>query len=148
MTIFDPAFGMKHILLETLFSTNAPAQVIGWLFHPVVPAGCSVPRVWRRARDFFVFAVIVPTSMCWLAAVHCSSASSYPKSHCPHRTIAATFLALPSDRYQVRHWGSNLKDGDVLLSNHPQLAGGRCGNQCLEQNRIAPRLRNSSVFSP
>ncbi|CAM9887417.1 unnamed protein product [Ectocarpus fasciculatus] len=27
-------------------------------------------------------------------------------------------------RYQVRHWGSNLKAGDVLLSNHPQLAGG------------------------
>lgn len=29
-------------------------------------------------------------------------------------------------RYQVRHWGSNVKDGDVFLSNHPQLAGGRC----------------------
>ncbi|CAM9353868.1 unnamed protein product, partial [Hapterophycus canaliculatus] len=27
-------------------------------------------------------------------------------------------------RYQVRHWGSNLRAGDVLLSNHPQLAGG------------------------
>ncbi|CAM9536473.1 unnamed protein product [Pylaiella littoralis] len=27
-------------------------------------------------------------------------------------------------RYQVRHWGTNLKAGDVLLSNHPQLAGG------------------------
>lgn len=25
----------------------------------------------------------------------------------------------------MRHWGSNLKAGDVLLSNHPQLAGGR-----------------------
>jgi 5-oxoprolinase (ATP-hydrolysing) len=27
-------------------------------------------------------------------------------------------------RYQVKHWGSNLKEGDVLVSNHPQLAGG------------------------
>jgi 5-oxoprolinase (ATP-hydrolysing) len=27
-------------------------------------------------------------------------------------------------RYQVKHWGSDLKDGDVLVSNHPQLAGG------------------------
>lgn len=27
-------------------------------------------------------------------------------------------------RYQVRYWGSNLKEGDVLVSNHPQLAGG------------------------
>ena len=27
-------------------------------------------------------------------------------------------------RYQVRHWGSSLEDGDVLVSNHPQLAGG------------------------
>lgn len=25
----------------------------------------------------------------------------------------------------MRHWGSNLKEGDVLLSNHPQRAGGR-----------------------
>ena len=27
-------------------------------------------------------------------------------------------------RYQARHWGGDLRDGDVLLSNHPQLAGG------------------------
>lgn len=27
-------------------------------------------------------------------------------------------------RYQVRYWGDDLVDGDVLLSNHPQLAGG------------------------
>jgi 5-oxoprolinase (ATP-hydrolysing) len=27
-------------------------------------------------------------------------------------------------RYQVKHWGTNLKDGEVLVSNHPQLAGG------------------------
>jgi len=27
-------------------------------------------------------------------------------------------------RYQIRHWGNDLKEGDVLLSNHPQLAGG------------------------
>lgn len=26
-------------------------------------------------------------------------------------------------RYQVRYWGLNLQEGDVLLSNHPQLAG-------------------------
>jgi 5-oxoprolinase (ATP-hydrolysing) len=24
----------------------------------------------------------------------------------------------------VRHWGPDLRDGDVLVSNHPQLAGG------------------------
>eukprot|EP00981_Chlorochromonas_danica_P003519 scaffold659_cov192-Ochromonas_danica.AAC.32 len=27
-------------------------------------------------------------------------------------------------RYQVRYWGDNLRPGDVLVSNHPQLAGG------------------------
>ena len=27
-------------------------------------------------------------------------------------------------RHQVRHWGDDLHDGDVLVSNHPQLAGG------------------------
>jgi 5-oxoprolinase (ATP-hydrolysing) len=27
-------------------------------------------------------------------------------------------------RYQVRYWGSDLEEGDVLVSNHPQLAGG------------------------
>ena len=27
-------------------------------------------------------------------------------------------------RYQIKHWGGNLKEGDVLVSNHPQLAGG------------------------
>ena len=27
-------------------------------------------------------------------------------------------------RHQVRHWGANLRDGDVLVSNHTQLAGG------------------------
>ena len=27
-------------------------------------------------------------------------------------------------RYQVRYWGDSLKEGDVLVSNHPQLAGG------------------------
>ena len=27
-------------------------------------------------------------------------------------------------RYQVRHWGDDLVEGDVLVSNHPQLAGG------------------------
>ena len=27
-------------------------------------------------------------------------------------------------RYQVRHWARDLHEGDVLVSNHPQLAGG------------------------
>jgi 5-oxoprolinase (ATP-hydrolysing) len=27
-------------------------------------------------------------------------------------------------RYQVKHWGADLVEGDVLVSNHPQLAGG------------------------
>lgn len=27
-------------------------------------------------------------------------------------------------RYQKRYWGDNLREGDVLVSNHPQLAGG------------------------
>ncbi|CAM9540519.1 unnamed protein product [Chrysoparadoxa australica] len=27
-------------------------------------------------------------------------------------------------RFQVKYWGDNLKEGDVLVSNHPQLAGG------------------------
>ena len=27
-------------------------------------------------------------------------------------------------RYQIAHWGTNLEEGDVLVSNHPQLAGG------------------------
>ena len=27
-------------------------------------------------------------------------------------------------RYQIRHWGTDLAEGDVLVSNHPQLAGG------------------------
>eukprot|EP00606_Chrysophyceae_sp_TOSAG23-5_P000165 GSChrysophyteH2.ASY1.ANO1.1022.1 assembled CDS len=27
-------------------------------------------------------------------------------------------------RYQVKHWGDDLVEGDVLVSNHPQLAGG------------------------
>ena len=27
-------------------------------------------------------------------------------------------------RYQLKHWGDDLKPGDVLVSNHPQLAGG------------------------
>lgn len=27
-------------------------------------------------------------------------------------------------RYQTRYWGDNLQEGDVLVSNHPQLAGG------------------------
>jgi len=27
-------------------------------------------------------------------------------------------------RYQIAYWGSNLDEGDVLVSNHPQLAGG------------------------
>ena len=27
-------------------------------------------------------------------------------------------------RHQVRYWGADLRDGDVLVSNHPQLAGG------------------------
>uniref|UniRef100_K3WI67 5-oxoprolinase n=1 Tax=Globisporangium ultimum (strain ATCC 200006 / CBS 805.95 / DAOM BR144) TaxID=431595 RepID=K3WI67_GLOUD len=27
-------------------------------------------------------------------------------------------------RYQLQHWGNDLMDGDVLVSNHPQLAGG------------------------
>ncbi|KAI9143153.1 Hydantoinase B/oxoprolinase-domain-containing protein [Paraphysoderma sedebokerense] len=26
-------------------------------------------------------------------------------------------------KYQLKHWGSNLKDGDVLVSNHPQCGG-------------------------
>lgn len=27
-------------------------------------------------------------------------------------------------RYQKRYWGDDLREGDVLVSNHPQLAGG------------------------
>ncbi len=27
-------------------------------------------------------------------------------------------------RYQLNHWKDDLEDGDVLVSNHPQLAGG------------------------
>lgn len=27
-------------------------------------------------------------------------------------------------RYQIKYWGDNLAEGDVLVSNHPQLAGG------------------------
>lgn len=27
-------------------------------------------------------------------------------------------------KYQLQHWGNDLVDGDVLVSNHPQLAGG------------------------
>jgi 5-oxoprolinase (ATP-hydrolysing) len=27
-------------------------------------------------------------------------------------------------RYQIKYWGKNLSQGDVLVSNHPQLAGG------------------------
>jgi 5-oxoprolinase (ATP-hydrolysing) len=27
-------------------------------------------------------------------------------------------------RYQIRYWGSDIQEGDVLVSNHPQLAGG------------------------
>ena len=27
-------------------------------------------------------------------------------------------------RYQIRHWKGDLQEGDVLVSNHPQLAGG------------------------
>ena len=27
-------------------------------------------------------------------------------------------------RYQVKYWGDNIQEGDVLVSNHPQLAGG------------------------
>jgi 5-oxoprolinase (ATP-hydrolysing) len=27
-------------------------------------------------------------------------------------------------RYQMRYWGDDLHEGDVLVSNHPQLAGG------------------------
>ena len=27
-------------------------------------------------------------------------------------------------RYQVKYWGTDLVEGDVLVSNHPQLAGG------------------------
>jgi 5-oxoprolinase (ATP-hydrolysing) len=27
-------------------------------------------------------------------------------------------------RYQIKYWGKNLSPGDVLVSNHPQLAGG------------------------
>ncbi|KAA0158913.1 hypothetical protein FNF28_06053 [Cafeteria roenbergensis] len=27
-------------------------------------------------------------------------------------------------RCQLRHWGDDIRDGDVLMSNHPQLAGG------------------------
>ncbi|TMW56149.1 hypothetical protein Poli38472_008797 [Pythium oligandrum] len=27
-------------------------------------------------------------------------------------------------RYQLKHWGDDLSDGDVLVSNHPHLAGG------------------------
>ena len=27
-------------------------------------------------------------------------------------------------RYQVKYWGGDLEEGDVLVSNHPQLAGG------------------------
>jgi 5-oxoprolinase (ATP-hydrolysing) len=27
-------------------------------------------------------------------------------------------------RYQVKYWGDNISEGDVLVSNHPQLAGG------------------------
>jgi 5-oxoprolinase (ATP-hydrolysing) len=27
-------------------------------------------------------------------------------------------------RYQVKYWGADLQEGDVLVSNHPQLAGG------------------------
>ena len=27
-------------------------------------------------------------------------------------------------RYQVKYWGENIQEGDVLVSNHPQLAGG------------------------
>ena len=27
-------------------------------------------------------------------------------------------------KYQISHWGSDLQEGDVLVSNHPQLAGG------------------------
>lgn len=27
-------------------------------------------------------------------------------------------------RFQMEHWGADLRPGDVLVSNHPQLAGG------------------------
>lgn len=27
-------------------------------------------------------------------------------------------------RFQLRHWGADLHEGDVLVSNHPQIAGG------------------------
>ena len=27
-------------------------------------------------------------------------------------------------RYQMKQWGDDLHEGDVLVSNHPQLAGG------------------------
>jgi 5-oxoprolinase (ATP-hydrolysing) len=27
-------------------------------------------------------------------------------------------------RYQIKYWGNNIQEGDVLVSNHPQLAGG------------------------
>jgi 5-oxoprolinase (ATP-hydrolysing) len=27
-------------------------------------------------------------------------------------------------RYQIKYWGADLEEGDVLVSNHPQLAGG------------------------
>ena len=29
-------------------------------------------------------------------------------------------------KFQIKHWGDRLREGDVLVSNHPQLAGGRC----------------------
>jgi hypothetical protein len=28
-------------------------------------------------------------------------------------------------KFQIKHWGDRLREGDVLVSNHPQLAGGR-----------------------
>ncbi len=28
-------------------------------------------------------------------------------------------------KFQIKHWGDRLQEGDVLVSNHPQLAGGR-----------------------
>lgn len=44
-------------------------------------------------------------------------------ANAPHLPV---HLGAMSDavRYQVKFWQGNLRDGDVLVSNHPQLAGG------------------------
>lgn len=53
--------------------------------------------------------------------------SPSPTTHTHTRTVGWRALISPSPsivRYQVKYWGSDLEEGDVLVSNHPQLAGG------------------------